>query len=443
MTFRQLAPEAALIAAGQGVAALASVATIRVLTGILRPAAFGKFGLALTVATLAQQCLLGPIAMAAVRYYAPSSDSCNIRAYVRGIGALCAIGTLALAAVTAVASCWIPNLWAAGVYAWVSSASSLLDGIQNAARQRALVALHQGMGGWLRLALVAAAAKTWGASSEVTLWAYSAGYAVLIASQSFFLWRTLAHGKWVGTETSTGSLARTMARYAWPFSAWGVFTWVQASADRWSLSAYSGLYQTGLYQSLYQLGYYPASLLTQFLIQVATPILFAKAGCGGDAERWNHRLLVAAVAATIAGAAASAAGGHKILALLLGPDYRGQSALVTPLILASGFFAAGQIGAIHSMMAMNTRRLIAPKIVTAAGGAALIAVGAATAGTKGVVAAQLAFSLAYLVWIVLLNRRHAAPSWSKSPALAKASALVESRQAAPYSFAGGPTILEP
>ena len=73
------------------------------------------------------------------------------------------------------------------------------------------------------------------------------------------------------------------------------------------------------------------------------------------------------------------------------------------------------------MMAMNTRRLIAPKIVTAAGGAALIAVGAATVGTKGVVAAQLAFSLAYLVWIVLLNRRHAAPSWSKSPALAKAS----------------------
>lgn len=416
MNLRQIAPELALIGAGQAAAALASIATIRVLTGILRPAAFGKFGLALTVSTLAQQCLLGPVAMAAVRYYAPSRDSGNIRAYARGVGALCALGTVSLVVLTLAASNWIPNLLAAAVYAWVSSGSSLLDGVQNAARQRALVAFHQGAGGWLRLALAVAGAKTWGASSEVTLWAYSAGYAVLIASQSFFLWRTLALGRSVGTPESMGSIAHSMAQYAWPFSAWGLFTWMQASADRWSLSAYSGLYQTGLYQSLYQLGYYPASLLTQFLVQVATPILFAKAGRGGDAERWNHRLLLAAIAATFAGAAVSAAGGHKILALLLAPDYRGQSALVTPLILASGCFAAGQIGAIHSMMAMNTRRLIAPKIVTAIGGAALIVAGAAAAGTKGVVAAQLAFSLAYLVWIILLNRRHAVPLWSSSTA---------------------------
>jgi O-antigen/teichoic acid export membrane protein len=420
VSLRQIAPEAALIGAGQAVAALASIATIRVLTGILRPAAFGRFGLALTVATLAQQCLLGPIAMAAVRYYAPSWDSGNICGYVRGIGALCVIGTLALAVLTAAASRWIPNLWAAGVYAWVSSASSLLDGVQNAARQRALVALHQGAGGWLRLALLIVGAKIWGASSEGTLWAYSAGYTVLIASQSFFLWRTLARGRSAAAAISAEPLAFSMAHYAWPFSAWGVFTWMQASADRWALSAYSGLYQTGLYQSLYQLGYYPASLVTQFLVQVATPILFAKAGRGGDAERWNHRLMLAAIAATIAGAAVSAAGGHKILALLLAPDYRGQSALVTPLILASGCFAAGQIGAIHSMMAMKPRRLIAPKIVTAIGGAAFIAAGAAAAGTKGVVAAQLAFSLAYLVWIVLLNRRHAALSWRSSPDVAPA-----------------------
>lgn len=420
MTWRRIAPEAALIGAGQAVAALASIATIRVLTGILRPADFGKFGLALTVATLVQQCLLGPIAMAAVRYYAPSWDSGNIRPYMRGLALLCLVGTVALAVLTAGASCWIPNLWTAAIYAWVSSASSLLDGVQNAARQRALVAIHQGAGGWLRLVLAVAGAKIWGASSAVTLWAYSAGYAILIVSQSFFLWRRMGRGEFAQPAMPMGPLALSMAHYTWPFSAWGVFTWMQASADRWALSAYSGLYQTGLYQSLYQLGYYPASLVTQFLVQVATPILFAKAGHGGSAERWNHRLMLAAIAATLAGAAVSAAGGHKILALLLAPDYRDQSTLLTPLILASGCFAAGQIGAIHSLMAMNTRRLIAPKIVTAVIGGVLIVAGAAVAGTKGVVAAQLAFSLAYLIWIVVLNCRHAAPSWSHSPARATA-----------------------
>ena len=421
MTLRRIAPEAALIASGQLVAGLASVAAIRVLTGVLRPAAFGKLGLALTVAALTQQCLLGPTAMAAVRYYAPSRETGAIGAYVRGIAVLCALGTLALAVLAITASHWIPNLWSAVAYAWVSSISSLLDGVQNAARQRALVAFHQGVGAWLRLGLVAGGAAIWGGSSEITLWAYSIGYAILIASQSFFLWRTISSGGAMDPAASVRTIAISMASYAWPFSAWGVFTWVQASADRWALSAYSGLYQTGLYQSLYQIGYYPASLLTQFMLQVATPILFARAGRGLDAERWNQRLMLTAIAATVLGAAVSAAGGHKLLALLLAPDYRAQSVLVTPLILASGCFAAGQIGALRSMMSMNTRRLIAPKIITAIGGAVLLAVGAAVDGTRGIVAAQLCFSVAYLVWILVLNRRPAAPEAASQTAPQAAS----------------------
>jgi O-antigen/teichoic acid export membrane protein len=401
------------------VAALASIATIRVLTGLLRPAAFGEYGLALTAATLAQQCLMGPIAMAAVRYYAPSSDAGTLRAYVRAVAGLAAAGSLALAALTLAASLFIPNPWAAAVYSWMLAIGSLVDGVQNAARQRKLVAIHEGAGGWLRLLFVIVAARIWGASSTSTLWAYSAGYAVSIASQSFFLWRVLARSAQFNcehpvTEAPARPIASSMVSYAWPFAAWGVFTWMQASADRWSLNAFSGLYHTGLYQSLYQLGYYPAALMTQFLLQVATPILFARAGRGGiedgnAAERWNNRLMYAAIGCTLAGAAVSAAGGHKLLALLLAPDYRGQSALVTPLILASGFFAAAQIGALNSMITMNTRRLIAPKIVTALGGTGLLALGAYAAGTPGVVAGQLGFSTAYLVWMCILNRRHAAP----------------------------------
>ena len=406
MNLRRIAPEAALIGAGQAVAALASLATIRVMTGILRPEVYGQLGLALTVAMLAQQCVLGPIAMAAARYYAPACDGANIRGYLRGVGILCAAGTLALGVITAAMAFWISGVWIAAAYAWTSSISSLVDGIQNAARQRALVAVHQSVGGWLRLALAAGAARLWGGSSAATLCAYAAGYLVLSASQCFFLWRNLRSAR---EREITAAMTFPLLNYAWPFAAWGVFTWIQASADRWSINAYCGLYQTGLYQSLYQLGYYPASLLSQFLLQIATPIFFAKAG-HGEAEHWNRRLVLGAIGGTLLAGAVSAAGGHKLLALLLAPGYRAQSALLTPLILASGFFAAGQIGALDCMMSMNTRRLIAPKIVTALGGAALLLAGAAIAGTKGVVAAQLCFSCAYLAWILMLNRRAQAPA---------------------------------
>jgi ABC-type spermidine/putrescine transport system permease subunit II len=84
-------------------------------------------------------------------------------------------------------------------------------------------------------------------------------------------------------------------------------------------------------------------------------------------------------------------------------------------MLASGCFAAGQIGALNPMMSMNTRRLIAPKIVTAIAGSLLIAGGARAAGAAGVVAAQLCFSLGYLIWILCLNRRSPAFSAAPSP----------------------------
>ncbi|HYL72964.1 MAG TPA: hypothetical protein VEU96_02110 [Bryobacteraceae bacterium] len=416
----RLAPEAFLVASGQAVAAAGSIVGIRVLTTLLRPAAYGEFALALTGATLAQQLILGPVATACVRYYAPAVENRTIGIYARSILALFLIGTFVLLAISIALglALWISGhrllltgLEAAFVFAWVSSASSMLDGIQNAARQRAIVAFHQGLGAWLRLALVIVVARLYGASSGGVLWAYSAGYLLLIGSQAFFLVRTFSC---VGSLADAGParpMLVSMCRYAWPFSAWGIFTWMQSASDRWALSAYSGLYQVGLYQSLYQIGYYPVAMLTQFLLQVCTPILFQKAGGGGDlkrqrlAERFNNTLAAAVLLATILGAAASYFGGHRILALLVAPEYRVRSSLITLLILASGCFSAGQIAALNLMTSFSTRRLIAPKIVTAIAGVALIAVGAAYSATNGVVVAQLIFSAGYLFWILYLNRK--------------------------------------
>ena len=428
MKLSRVAPEAAFVGAGQVAAAMASIATIRVLTGLLIPEAFGELALAFTVAALAQQFVFGPAAMACVRHYAPSYESGNLGAFRRSMVILCGAGTLALGAIATVVwlglrvdglSAWIPSLWAATVFAWLNSISSLLDGVQNAARQRKIVALHQGVGGWLRLGFAVIAAKSWGGTSNRILWGYSAGYVLIIASQTFFLLGTLSAAKSSEKSGPAKPLMLSMCRYAWPFSAWGVFTWVQASADRWALGAYAGLYQTGLYQSIYQLGYYPASLIMQFLLQVATPILFDKAGHRSEtarqqaAKQWNNWLVLAVLAATLVGVALSWAGGHRLLALLIAPAYRSQSSLVTWLILASGCFAAGQVGTLNPMMSMNTERLLAPKIVTAIAGAILIVGGARVAGTAGVVGAQVCFSVGYLIWILCLNRK--APAVCAAP----------------------------
>ncbi len=324
-------------------------------------------------------------------------------------------------------------LGAAALFAWISSAGSMIDGIQNAARQRMIVALHQGAGAWLRLAIVVEVARYLAQDANSILWSYSAGYGLVIVSQLYFLARTLRRAMRVaesggielgrtdlgraelgGRESAhaTGPMLRSMWAYTWPFSAWGVFTWIQASSDRWALGAFAGLDQVGLYQSLYQVGYYPIAMLTQFLLQVSTPIIFQRAGSGADtrrrmnAEELNNLLTRVVLGATGLVALASYLGGHRLLALVLAPAYRAHSPLISLLILASGCFAAGQIKSLNFMTSLATHRLIAPKVVTAIAGAGLIVLGARYRGSYGVASAQLAFSMLYLAWIFLLDRRH-------------------------------------
>jgi O-antigen/teichoic acid export membrane protein len=426
--FQRVAPEAFFVVSGQVVGAAGNIFAIRILTTLLPPAGYGQLALAMTGAVLAQQLVLGPIGTACVRYFAPAQESGEVGTYARAVAWMFLAGSVALGIVALGVGAFLfgtsrlnllPMLGAAALFAWISSAGSMIDGIQNAARQRKLVALHQGAGAWLRLAIVVGAARYLTQDANSILWSYSAGYAVVIVSQLLFLARTLrrmgsgrARSSHSERTHSTGPMLRSMWTYTWPFSAWGVFTWIQNSSDRWALGAFAGLDQVGLYQSLYQVGYYPISMLTQFLLQVSTPIIFQRAGSGADkgrrmnAEGLNNLLTRVVLGATAVGALASYLGGHRLLALVLAPAYRAHSPLITLLILASGCFAAGQIKILNFMTSLATHRLIAPKIVTALAGAGLIVLGARFRGSYGVASAQLAFSLLYLVWIFLLDRRH-------------------------------------
>ena len=425
--FLRIAPEAFFVVSGQVVGAAGNIFAIRVLTTLLPPAGYGQLALAMTGAVLAQQLVFGPIGTACLRFFAPAAESGELGVYVRAVARMFLAGTLALGAISVAVGIFIagsarlnllPMVAAAGVFAWISSAGSMIDGIQNAARQRMIVALHQGAGAWLRLGIVIEVARYLTQDVNSILWSYSAGYTVVMVSQLYFLQRTLRRSM---RGTRSGSLqepdaARPMLRsmwtYTWPFSLWGIFYWIQASSDRWALGAYAGLDQVGLYQSLYQVGYYPIAMLTQFLLQVSAPIIFQRAGSGADrgrrmnAEGLNNLLTRVVLGATAVVALASYMGGHRVLALVLAPPYRAHSPLISMLILASGCFAAGQIKSLNFMTSLATHRLIAPKIVTAVAGAGLIVLGARYRGSYGVAAAQLAFSLSYIVWIFLLDRKH-------------------------------------
>ena len=421
-SLRRLGGEFFWVGLGQGVAALGGIIAVRLLTGFLNPASYGELALALTVVMLAQQLVLGPVSQAFMRYFAPMQEAGKLNAFFRAALLLLTQATGVVLVFTVLA---IVGLWAIGQVRWVwivvlafllsllTGYNSGLDGIQNAARHRIVVAWHQGVGQWVRFAMAIFLIAILGSSSTAPLLGYTLGAALVLTSQLVFLKKLLMKDiPQTGDDKDIKDCVHQMRQYAWPFAGWGLFTWAQLASDRWALQAFATTGVVGLYAALFQVGYSPIYLLTGLAVQLFYPILFSWAGDASDrarlnrAYRLNYLLLVGSAGLTILGTILAFLLHRQIFWLVVAPPYRQVSWLLPFMVLASGLFASGQIASLPFMITGDTQRLLAPKIGTATICVLLNFAGAYVFGVAGVVLSNVTFSVVYLIWISILARRH-------------------------------------
>jgi O-antigen/teichoic acid export membrane protein len=254
-----------------------------------------------------------------------------------------------------------------------------------------------------------------GATSTVAMLGYGLATLLVLGSQWWFF-RRMMQPAGDSPATGDGSAQRwrkQMFTYAWPFAAWGVFTWAQTASDRWALQMFVSTRDVGLYTVLFQLGCYPISLLSGLMVQLVSPIFFQRAGDATDKSRIrrvytiNWRLTIITLILTgIATLFASALHGF-IFRWLVAPEYRDISWLLPGMVLAGGLFATGQFASISLLSETETRILITPKIATAIIGILLNIIGAVWFGVSGVVGACVIASSVYMLWILYLVRiRH-------------------------------------
>ena len=65
-----------------------SLASVRLLTELLNPAQYGELALGMTLATLVNQVIMGPICSGTLRYYSIASEQNDLRAYWHAVGRL-------------------------------------------------------------------------------------------------------------------------------------------------------------------------------------------------------------------------------------------------------------------------------------------------------------------------------------------------------------------
>ena len=409
--------EAVLVFGGQLLAVVGTFASVRVLTELIPPGVYGELALGLTATVLVNQTVFGPLTNAAMRFHAAAVEKGSVPAFLGATWRLTRLGIAVTAALFVTAAIGLVVLGYATLsllllavlaYTVTTGISSILTGIQNAARQRAVVALHQSLDPWVKVLITGALLVTFGVSSSMAMLGFAVAAALVLGSQYLFYRRLVGRSQQTASVEETWS--REIRRYAWPFVTWGVFTWSQLASDRWAIEWFGSREDVGRFGVLYQFGYAPIQLATGIVVQFIAPILFQRAGDAIDPERNND---ISRMSRTLTAIVLGLTGLAFVFSLVLhGPlfrifvasDYAGISYLLPWVVLAGGIFAAAQTVSLKLMSQLRANAMITAKISTALLGIALNLIGARLYGTAGVVAASIVFSLACLVWMLALAR---------------------------------------
>lgn len=413
--FRHLFKEGSWIVVGQ-VMMIGSLVGVRLLTTLLNPAEYGELALGLTIATFVNQTILGPLAQGVMRFYAPAIETNDLVGYLASVKRLLFCSTIVIIGLMSIClvslmvsgqSKWIAITISSLVFATVSGYNYILGGMQNAARQRSIVALHQGIETWLRF-LVAALLINWlGASSTVSMIGYVLGSAIIMASQSVYFRKTVPRRHWHGNKHVWQA---KIWQYYWPISVFGIFTWFQMVSDRWALGLFRTREEVGMYAALFQLGYNPIAMATGMAVQFLEPIFFQRSGDGCDLQRNAD---VSRLGVRLTGLALGLTGISFCIAFLLQVQifetfvdrkYQAVSYLFPWMVLSGGIFAASQTIALNLMSQNKTYQMMPFKIGTALLGVLLNLLGGYYYGITGIVMASVIFSISCLVSMSILSK---------------------------------------
>jgi O-antigen/teichoic acid export membrane protein len=413
----RLAKEGSWILVGQVASVVASLVLVRVLTEHLSPAQYGELALGLTVAGLVNQVVMGGVISGIGRFYSIAAEKEDLGGYLNATRSLLFYVTMVVVAFSLLLTIgllwlgytqWIALAAAALVFSVLNAYNSALGGIQNAARQRAIVALHGSLGAWLKIGLALGVMFWLGSSSTTVVISYACSSLLITLSQLVFLRKTIpAHER---QPTKDHQWMRQMWFYSLPFSTFGLFTWMQQVSDRWALQTFASTTEVGHYVVLFQLGYTPIALATGMIVSFFGPILYQRSGNATDhtrnanVHRLSWRMTQFSLLVTLLGFMLTFFMHEWLFRFLVATEYRGISYYLPWIVLSGGLFAAGQMLSLKLMSEMKTSSLTIVKITTALIGVLCNVLGAIYFGMEGVVGALVVFSVIYFVWMAVIAR---------------------------------------
>ena len=402
--------EGAWVVVGQVVSFAASIYGVKLLTSLMLPKEYGELSLTMTYTTLLSQLLFAPLSASSSRFYIIAKEKNELNKYAVSLTyflTLFSVFSLIISFIIGLFLFYynkvdlILSLSLALVFSITNGINMTITAIQIAARQRSLVAIIQGIDSWTKYLFAIIIVIMIGAFTISVLIGYIISSILLLLFQNYHLRKIISKSD----VSRDKEWEKKIWKYIIPFIYWGLFTWAQASSDKWALAFFSTSKNVGLYNALYQIGYFPISVAVGFGIQFLTPIFFQKAGDGMDIDKGllvnklSGKIILFTLGLTIIAFLVSLVFHQQLLLLFFDNfEYVEISFLLPWLIIAGGIFACAQALSLEMMSKMQTSNLATIKITTSILGIFLNIVFAYYFSVKGVVFANIIYSIFYFLW---------------------------------------------
>jgi len=397
---------------------------IKVLTNLMGPNGYGQLALGLTIAGIFNTYVYGPVANVVIRFFAVYRERGQLGSYfsiLRKSHRMIALGGICLAiAASGCTGYFLGGEWAliillSCLYGVASGINVSFLSLQNAIRQRKIVALHQGADVWLRIGLSIALLFLFSNSSCFALLGYLVGTLLVTISQRIFaLKNETIRNNWnlpAPDPVVERQSFKEFSGYATSFMIFAVFASFSLYADRWILQGLFGSSAVGIYAAIYQIAASPVNIFFTMVSQLIVPIVFERAGTMTNTSQMENsgRLLrqtilassLVAIVITVVAYLFS----EPLVRILTNATFAENHNLLWIIAMGLCLFNLGQQLTIKGLSFNQPRVYLWPKILQAA---SLFILGYFLARyfeITGVAWAVCLSSIVHLVAVLAVNRR--------------------------------------
>ena len=419
---RKIATEGAWLTFGQLIGIAGGVVGIRLITELLSPDEYGLLNIGIMVSVFFTSVVYGPLAQSVTRYYSVSFTQGELNSYVTIIKNFLSDITIVIAfffiasGVVVTANGRLDLLvfmMLIFLFVVLSGINSTISSLQNSARKRKNVALHQIADNWLRF-LVAAITIIYimDASAQSAMFGYVIALFMISFSQYYFLVRGL-NVDWNFCSIEP-SLKANMIKCAKPFSIWGVFTWIQLTADRWALSLFLGVSELGLYSIVFQLAFFSTILFPAIMQRTLMPIVYQYADNNSDYARMvksikiTNMMILSVLFLTVCIFIFTLAFHSAIFYIIAAENFHTYSYLLPWSVLSGGILASSQIFIDKMTLQLRTGELTFIKVVVSIIGVIVSFSLVYLYGVEGAVASSLIYACLHFVALMKISRMKSA-----------------------------------